>query len=93
MVLGVQESPGQGARVARGKRFYPPPGRKWALWDPTRKLEKFDGTTGKRENYHKKNLRTTIGKREECRMEERAPAHAQMAQGAGGYRVHKIRSW
>ena len=26
VVLGVQESPGQGASVARGKRFYPPLG-------------------------------------------------------------------
>ena len=51
--LGVQESPGQGASVARGKLSYPP--FEIHNLDPHPyahfQLEKGDGTTGKREKY------------------------------------------
>ena len=76
----------------RNTHFGTPPPR--AL--PTRKRGRDHREEGK---VPQEELRTTIGKREEstrrtkdhnreekeCRMEERDPTHAQMAQGAGGF--------
>ena len=58
VVLGVQESPGQGAWRTTVGSSYPPPSEIHDL-DPHPyahfQLEKEDGTTGKREKYHKEN--------------------------------------
>ena len=62
VVLGVQESPGQRAwRTTVGRSYPPPVGN--PRFDPPGKQEKYHREEGK---VPQGELRTTIGKREEC---------------------------
>ena len=88
VVLGVQESPGQGASVARAKRFSPPPGETLVSDPPQSSDPEGQGkrktglrTTGKREESGPQGRGKSQDHREDGRGKKRAPPHAQRPRG------------
>jgi len=67
VVLGVRESPGQRASVARAKRFYPPPVGNLDLGPPpSRQFHYFLRPREEENETMELKNRRSIGKREEC---------------------------